>query len=111
MENLYEKVGKVTDFMKTGKGDGDLSRYFPNNLPVSKQLQISGELPRKVYASVTFTDKKQLEFVLELPAKTYSNYSSMEICLSLQCYTKNKSKLVNIMTVNNFFGIGLLILI
>ena len=111
MENVYEKVGKVTDFMKIGKGDGDLSRYFPNNLLVSMQSQITGELPRKAYASVTYTDKKQLEFVLELTAKTYSNYSSMEICLPLQCYAKNKTKLVNIMTVNNFFGIGLLILI
>ena len=103
LENLYEKVDKVKDFMKTGKGDGGLSRYFPNILPVSRQLQIAGELPKKAYASVTYTDKKQLEFVLELTANTYSNYSSMEICLPLQFYSKQKTKFANVMTANNFF--------
>ena len=28
----------------------------------------------------------------------------MEICLPLQFYSKNKTKLVNIMTADNFFG-------
>ena len=56
--------------MKTGKGDGNLSRYFPNILPVSRQSQIAGELPRKVHVSVTYTNKKQLEFVLKLTAKS-----------------------------------------
>ena len=104
LESIYQKVDKVTDFMKIGKGDGNLSRYFPNFLPVSRQSQIAGELPRKAYASVTCTNKKQLEFVLELTANTCSNYSSMKICLPVQFYAKNKTKLVNIMTVNNFFG-------
>ena len=55
--------------MKTGKADGDLSRYFPNILPITRQSQIAGALPRKVYyASVTYTDKKQLEFILDLTA-------------------------------------------
>ena len=55
--------------MKTGKADGDLSRYFPNILPITRQSQIAGELPRKAYyASVTYTDKKQLEFILDLTA-------------------------------------------
>ena len=88
LENLYDKVDKVTNFMKTGKDDGDLARYFPNILPISRQSQIAGELPRKAYASVTYTDKKQLEFVLKLTANTYSNYSTMEICLPLQFYAK-----------------------
>ena len=104
LENLFQKIDKVGEFWKEGKGDGDLSRYFPNVLPVSRQSQIASELPRKSYASVTYSDKKQLEFVLDLTANTYSNYSSMEICLPIQFYSKTKTKLVNIMTVNNFFG-------
>ena len=40
-----------------------------------------------------------MEFVLDLTANTYSNYSSMEICLPLQFYSKTKG----ITTVNNFF--------
>ena len=48
--------------------------------------------------------KKKLEFVLDLTENTYSNYSSMEICLPLQFYSETETKLDNIMTVNNFFG-------
>ena len=36
LENLFQKVDKVDGFWKEGKGDGDLSRYFPNVLPVSR---------------------------------------------------------------------------
>ena len=59
LENLFQKVDKVGEFCKEGKGDGDLSRYFPNVLPVSRQSQIASKLPRKSYASVTHSDKKQ----------------------------------------------------
>ena len=86
------KIHKVGDFWKTGKADGDLSRYFPNTLPVSRQSQIAGELPRRAYANVTYSDKKQLEFVLDLTANTYSNYSIMEICLPLK-FTRKRTKL------------------
>ena len=89
LENLIQKVDKVGNFWKTGKADGDLSRYFPNILPVTRQAQFAAELPRKAYASVTYSDQKQLEFVLELAENTYSNYSSMEICLPLK-FTKKK---------------------
>ena len=78
--------------MKTGKADGDLSRYFPNILPITRQSQIAGELTRKAYASVTYTDKKQLEFILDLTANTYSSFSAMEICSPLK-FTKNLIKL------------------
>ena len=83
-ENLIQKVDKVGEFWKTCKADGDLSRHFPNILPVTRQVQIAGELPRKAYTSVTYLDKKQLEFVLDLTANTYTNYSSVEICLPLK---------------------------
>ena len=48
LENLIGKVDKVRGFLKTGKADGDLSRYFPNILPITRQSQIAGELPRKL---------------------------------------------------------------
>ena len=102
--NLFQKVDNVGEFCKEGKGNGDLSRYFPNVLPKSRQSQITSELPRTSYASVIYSDKKQLEFVLDFTANTYSNYSSMEICLPIQFYSKTKTKLDNMMTVNNFFG-------
>ena len=68
LENLIEKVDKA--FLKTGKADEDLSRYFPNILPVTRQQQIAGEIPRKAYASVMYTDKKQFEFILNVTANT-----------------------------------------
>ena len=104
LENLIQKVDKVGEFWKTGKADGDLSRYFPNISPVTRQVQIAEELPRKAYASITYSDKKQLEFVLDLTANT--NYHSMEICLPLK-FTKKTNKTeqmdAQMITVNNCF--------
>ena len=82
---------------------------------MSRQEQIASELPRKAYASVTYSDKKQLEFVLDLTTNTYSNYSSMEICLPLKFTKKTKQIPTNGRTNDNceifFLGIGLLIFI
>ena len=107
LENLYSKVDKIGAFWKNGKADEDLSRYIPNILPVTRQNQIAGTIPRKAFASVTYSGKKILEFVLELTANTYSNYSSMELVLPIQ-FTKETNKAAqmdsDIITVNNFFG-------
>ena len=107
LENLIGKVDKVRGFVKTGKADGDLSRYYPNILPITRQLQIAGELPRTAYGSITYSDKKQFEFTLDVTANTYSNYSTMEVCVPLK-FTKKSNKAlqmeVNMITVNNFFG-------
>ena len=89
LENLIGKADKVRSLMSTGKADGDLARYFPNILRVTRQAQVAGEVLQKVYTSVTYTDKKQLEFILDLTANTYSNFSTMEICLPLR-FTKKK---------------------
>ena len=43
---------------KTGKADGDLARYLLNILPVTRQNQVAGQLPRKAYVSVMYSDKK-----------------------------------------------------
>ena len=98
LENLFQKVDEVGAFWKTGKADGDLSRYLPNILPVTIQNQIAVEVPRKTFASVTYSDKKILGLVLELTANTYTNYCSMEFVLPFQCTKKiiknNKWKLV-----------------
>ena len=107
MQNLYQKVDNVGECWKKCRADEDLSRYLPNILPVTRQNQIAGKIPRKSYASVTYSDKKILEFVIELTANTYSNYSSMEIVLPIQ-FTKKTSKTTQMdadtITVNNFFA-------
>ena len=69
---------------------------------------MAGELPIKAYANVTYSDKKQLEFVTKLTANTYSNYSTMEVCVLIK-FTKKSNKALqmdaNMMTVNNFFWV------
>ena len=61
----------------------DLSRYYP----ITRQSQLAGELPRKAYATDTYTDKKKFEFIIELTANTYSNYSTMLVCIPIK-FTK-----------------------
>ena len=106
-ENILSKVDKSTNFIKTGRADEDLTRYYPNILPITRQAQVAGELPRKAYASETNTDKKKFEFTLEMTANTYSNYSTMLVCIPVQ-FTKRTSKSTQMdatmVTVNNFFG-------
>ena len=58
LENLLSKVDKAQSFIGKGKAGGNLSRYYPNILPITRQSQIAGELPRKAYASVTYSNKK-----------------------------------------------------
>ena len=89
LENLITKVDKVCGFVATGKADGDLSRYYLNIFPITRQAQIVGKIPRKSYANFTYSDKKQFKFVLDLTATKYSNYSTMEMCLPLK-FTKKK---------------------
>ena len=92
-----------------GKADESLARYIPNLLPVTRQNQLADTNPRKAFASITYSDKKNLEFILELAANTYSNYSSMELVLPIQI-TKNTTKTAQLdadmITVNNFLLLG-----
>ena len=114
LENLIREVDKAWGFMSTGTADEDLARYFPNILPVTRQAQITSKVPRKSYASVTYTGKKQLEFILDLTANNYSNFSTMEICVLLRFTKKNNKNLQidgQMITVNDFLDTGLLILI
>ena len=107
LENLLIKVDKAQSFIGKGKADGDLLSYYPNILPITRQSQIAGKLPRKAYASVTYSDKKQLEFVLDLTANIYTNYSTMEVCVPIKFTKKtNKAQAIDdeMIPVNNFFG-------
>ena len=83
LESIYGKIDKIGGFGKSGKADEGLARYIPNLLPVTRQNQLADTNPRKAFASITYSDKKNLEFILELAANTYSNYSSMELVLPI----------------------------
>ena len=60
LENIISKVDKSTNFIETGQADEDLSRYYPNILPITRQSQLPGKLQRKAYASETYMDKKTI---------------------------------------------------
>ena len=79
LESIYEKIYKIGGLLKSGKADESLARYIPNLLPVTRQNQLADTNPRKAFASITYSDKKNLEFILELAANTYDNYSSDSI--------------------------------
>ena len=66
LENLIGKVEKVGGFQKAGKADGDLARYLPNILPVTRQNQVAGHVPRKAYERVMYSDKKIVELLQKI---------------------------------------------
>ena len=90
LPTLIDKVDKVGKFWKTGKADGDLVRYIPNVLTVTRQNLIAGIDPRQAHASETYTDKKSLEFTINLAPNTYTNYATVEIVLPVLFVKKNK---------------------
>ena len=107
LQTLISKVDKVGKFWESGKADGDLVRYLPNILPVTRQNQIAGINPRQAYASETYTNKKNLEFTIILATNTYTNYSTMGIVLPIW-FVKNTAKTTalagTLFPVNNFFS-------
>ena len=107
LENIYSKVDKIGELWQSGKAEEKLARYIPNVTEVSRQNRIAGSLPRKAYASQTYTDKKNLEFVIELTANKYFNYSTMCLVLPIE-FSKKTTKTAQmddeLITVNNFFG-------
>ena len=73
---------------------------------VSRQGQIYSIDHKKAYAAQTYTDKKSLEFTVNLAATAYTNYSSMCVVLPIQIKKKadNAADIDGtLMTVNNFF--------
>ena len=106
LQTLIDKVDKVNKFWKSGRADGDLVRYIPNILPVTRQNLINGIEPRQAYAKDTYTDKKTLEFTIKLAPNTYTNYATMEIVLPIKFKKrtdKTASMDADLMPVNNFF--------
>ena len=62
---------------------------------------------KKAYASSTYTDKKTLEFTVELVVNTYTNYSMSMITLVVPIYfqiSSDKKADVDVVTVNNSFA-------
>ena len=108
LENILGKLDKSKNFIADGVADIDLGRHYPNIYPITRQAQVASDFPKKAYASDSYVDKKMLEFTIQNTANTYTNYSTMEICLPIQ-FVKKSAKTTAIDTaavipVNNFFA-------
>ena len=107
LQSLIDKVGKLSSFWQSGKADGDLIRYIPNLVPVTRQDVIKGIEPREAYAAETYVDKRTIDFTIKLAPNTYTNYATMEIVFPIwfvKQTDKDAQLAATLMPVNNFFA-------
>ena len=84
LKDAFGKVDKLGDLWDKGTADASLMRYIPGLSNVSRQGKIFNIVQKKAYATSTYSEKKTLEFAIELTANTHKNYSSMCIALPIQ---------------------------
>ena len=84
LKDAFGKVDKLGDLWDKGTADASLMRYIPGLSNVSRQGKIFNIVQKKAYATSTYSEKKTLEFAIELTANTHKNYSSMCIVLPIQ---------------------------
>ena len=105
LKDMFGKISKLGDLWEKGKADASIIRYPPGSSEVLRQGKIFNIVPKTAYASSTYTDKKTLEFTVDLAANTYTNYSMMTLVLPI--YFKkstHKNADVDIVMANNFFA-------
>ena len=83
LKDVFGKIDKLGDLWDRGKADASLIRYLPGGSEVLRLGKIFSIVPRKAHASSTYTDKKTLEFTIELAANTYRNYSMMMLVVPI----------------------------
>ena len=107
IDNLIDKIDKITTLYDTGQMDKDVMKYIPGMAPVSYQGQIDFVDTKRTYAASTYSDMQQLEFNLEIVNNHYINFSNMVLCLPI-AFRKKSNKAAAIDTtmipVNNFFA-------
>ena len=107
IDNLIEKLDKLSVLYDTGKMDADVIKYIPGMSKVSYQGQIDFTDTKRTYAASTYTDMQQLEFNLEVVANHCINFSNMVVCFPMAFRKRtNKAQAINanIIPVNSFFA-------
>ena len=84
VKDLLSKVDKLGELWDEGKADESLARYLPGLTNVSRQGKLYNIIGRRTYASSTYTNKKTLEFTIQLAANNFSNFSMMYVVLPIQ---------------------------
>ena len=58
LKNLFGKVDKLGDLLDKGTANASLIRYIPGLSNVLRQGKIFNIVPKRVYATSTYSDKK-----------------------------------------------------
>ena len=107
IDNLLTKLDKLTDLYDSGKVDADILRYIPGMSKIMYQWQIDWIETKKTYASSTYTDMQMLEFVIDITANHYINFSTLVLCLPITFRKRtNKAQAIDatMIPVNYFFA-------
>ena len=81
IDNLIDKLDKLSVLYDSGRMDKDVMKYIPGMAPISYQGQIDFVDTKTTYAASTYSDMQQLEFNLEVVNNHYINFSTMVLCL------------------------------
>ena len=90
IDNLIDKIDKITTLYDTGRMDNCVMKYIPGMAPVSYQGKIDFVDTKRTYAASTYSDMQQLEFNFEVVNNHYINFSNMVLCLPIAFRKKNK---------------------
>ena len=105
IDNLIEKLDKLSTLYDSGRMDKDVMKYIPGMAHVSYQGQIDFIDTKRTYAASTYM--QQIEFNLEVINNHYINFSNMVLCLPI-AFRKRTNKAAAIdatmIQVNNFFA-------
>ena len=106
IDDLIRKVGKLRALYEKGEVDSDILRYVPGMNKIMYHGQINYIDMKRSYAASTYTEMEQMEFIIELTADHYLNFSNIELCLPITFRKKtNKANAIDgdMIPVNNFF--------
>ena len=104
LDNAVKKVDLLGNLWEYGKSEASLSRYIPGTTKPSRQGQIAFIEEKRAYCDDTYKDLRNLEFVIELSAGRYTNYSTMQLVLPVhfKLYSAQTIDIADVITVNHF---------
>ena len=107
IDNLIDKLDKLSVLYDSGRMDKDVMKYIPGMAPISYQGQMDFVDTKRTYAASTYSDMQQLEFNLEVVNNHYINFSTMVLCLPIAFRKKaNKETAIaaTMILANTFFA-------
>ena len=84
LDNATKKVDLLTNLWEHGRTQASLARYIPGTTKPSRQGQIAFIEEKRAYCDDNYKDLRNLEFVIELSANRYTNFSTMQLVLPVK---------------------------